>query len=391
MRRSSTVLVALLVAAVLAVTLTGCGGGGGSTGTTPTVSGAATGKVQGASAASFKLVLDGHTLTAAPSANGAFTIPDLPPGNHNLAVVGAGGMVGAHCAFVVTSGQTVNLGDIAPTEGGQIAGMVSSVDDQGNLTPRAGVTVMADPNPIYYGDGGGVVGGGTGSGGTGTGGPITPQSRGVAKQADTVALTAVTAANGSYLIPAVAAGGYVVTVNVPGLEQGVSYAYVSAGQTSACDFKLKTAVQPGVGTVSGTVLGQIPSGASPPPGTPTTAPLVGAWVSISTDTPWQPIGPPIPMPLPTPLMGMPSMPPGAISIMPPLYRFNTFTTLTDQSGHYALNVPSGHLTITVWAENYAPADEAFTLQPDETQTKDFTLSWGGMPVPLAPPTTAKGK
>lgn len=384
MRHFSFTLAALLLAAMLAVALTGCGGGG-STGTNPTVSGAATGQVQGANASSFGLVLDGHRLTATPSATGAFTIPDLPPGRHNLAVVGAGGMVGAHCTFVIGAGQTINLGDLAPTEGGQIAGMVSSVDDQGNLTPLAGVTVLADPNPIYYGGGGGVVGGGTGTGGPSTAGRVT------VKQADTVTLSAVTDANGSYVIPAVAAGGYAVTVSVPGLEQGVSYAWVSAGQTAACDFQLKTAVQPGVGTVSGTVLGIIPRGAPPPPGMPTTAPLVGAWVSVSVDTPWQPIGPPVPMPLPTPMMGMPSMPPGAIAIMPPIYRFDTFTTLTDQAGHYTLNVPAGHLSVTVWAENYAPTGESFTLQAAETQTKDYTLSYAGLPMPMAPPAAAKGK
>lgn len=359
----------LSVIALLLVTLAGCGGGGSGS-TAPGTSGTVRGQVRTANAASFQLILDGHPLTAAPAADGAFSLPNLPPGSHALAVVGPGGMNGAHASFTVVSGQTIDLGDLTPEAGGQIVGLVSQIDDQGHLTPLSGVTVLADPNLIWYTD-------------TGTVGA----SQAVTKDADTVPLMAVTDANGSYVIPAVPAGSYSVTVSVPGLEQGVQYAYVSPGQTAACDFRLQAAVQPGVGTVTGMVLGQLPIGAAPPPEVSTTAPLMGATVSIVTSTPWQPIGPVLPLPIAQPLLNSPGVPSGATCIMPPIYRFQQFNTLTDRNGHYTLNVPSGHLTLTVWAEGYDAQTEAFTLQADETQTRDYTLSIC-VPVPVADsPTT----
>ena len=111
----------LVTVVLLTLALVGCGGGGG-TKTTDTETGAATGQLNAANASGFRLVLDGEELSATTGADGSFTLPNLPPGNHNLAIIGDGGMVGAHVGFVVEPGKTTDIGDVTAVAGGQVVG-----------------------------------------------------------------------------------------------------------------------------------------------------------------------------------------------------------------------------------------------------------------------------
>ena len=352
----------LLAIALLVLTLAGCGGSGG---TNPTggESGAAQGRLSAPNASSYNLVVDGQTLDQQPDSSGNFTIPNLPAGNHSLAIIGGGGFSGAHVGFVVEPGGTVDIGDIVPQTGGQIVGIVSKRDDAGNLTLLSGVEVIADPQPIYYVDG--QV-------------PLAKASR----DAGSLQLRAVTDANGSYVIPAVAPGSYVVTVNVPGLVQGVIWVYVSPAATSPADFQLIEAIEPGVGTVTGTILGVNLNSES--------APLEGATVSITTDGTWTPQQPTDPVPLPVEALTKALVPGQATAVMPPLYNFDQFTTLTDAEGRYTLSVPSGHLSLSVWAEGYDGAWDSFSLKPEQTLTQDYKMQMSSeVPPPDAQPLAKK--
>lgn len=336
-----------LMALVLSMfLLAGCGGGGKSS-VTPTGNGSVTGQVLGADPSEYTLVLDGAELDLHPDASGSFTIPNLPAGNHYLSVISGDGMTGAHLVVDVDPDDTSDLGNIALQPGGQIVGLVLQKDESNNLTPLAGVTVVADPEPVYIMDG-------------------EPNTDPPASDGEDLALRAITDGNGSYVIPAVPEGAYVVTVNVPGLVQGVAYVWVSAGTTATADFQLLPAIEEGVGTVRGTIKGV--------GGAPAAAPLEGATVTITCDGTWQPIRPDDPLPMPVALLGKGLAPRQATSIICPPYWFNQFTTLTDQNGEYSLNVPSGYLSISVWAEGYEGAYESFSLRPRQTVVKDYTLT-----------------
>lgn len=360
MRNLALVLVVLLV-----IVLAGCGGSGKDPVNTNT--GGVQGQVTGGNAASYALMVDGQRLALAPDAEGNFTIPNLPSGNHSLAVIGSGGYSGAHVGFVVEPGQTVDLGDILPQPAGQIVGLVSKSDGKGNFTPLEGVEVIADSQVIYYMNGqpDGTM-------------PMPPRDPG------TMQFKAITNADGSYTIPAVPTGSYTVTVNVPGLVQGMNWVYVSPGTTSPADFQLLEAIEPGVGTIFGQILGVDLSGNS--------APLQGACVTINSDGTWTPTVPDKPFPLPVEALTKALVPKQADCVMPPIYEFRQFSTLTDANGKYSLNVPSGHLSFSVWAENYEGAWDSFALQPGESAEHSYSLKhWdnGELPPPEPRPMSAK--
>jgi len=348
-----TVLLTCVV--FMLVGLMGCSGGGGNT--NPQQAGSLVGTLNAANPASYRIVVDGQPLAAAPQADGSFSIPNLPAGPHTIAFISGSGMVGIYLPVEIDPGRPTDIGDVSPVQGGQIVGFVMRTDDAGNLTPLAGVEVLADPEPIYYYDGDDPQ-------------PAQVQTR----EAEELTLTAITEEDGSYRIPAVPEGSYVVTVNVPGLMQGVAYVWVSAGTTSPADFQLVAAVEEGIGTVRGHVTAALEAGAQA---------LAGAMVTIYSDGGWRPVPPTEPITIAAAIRSMGVAPPGVDYVIAPPYIFNQFATLTAADGSYTLNVPSGHLQINVWAEGYEGAYDSLTLQPDATATKDYALTpWTDVPVPI---------
>lgn len=335
---------ALLLIVLPVLILAGCSGGDKTPVTQGT--GTITGQLAGASPENYNIVVDGAELDAHPAPDGSFSIPNLPAGTHYVSLISDSGFAGAHMAVPVNSGDETDIGDVTPQPGGQIVGLVSQKDGEGHLTPLSGVTVIADPEPVYVMDG-------------------EEPGEQPAEETGDLSIRAVTDSNGSYIMPAVPEGAYVVTVNVPGLVQGVCYVWVTAGTTSPADFQLLEAIDEGVGTVNGTVFAV--DGDSE-------APLEGAVVSIHGDQNWQPVRPDDPLPMPVEILAKGLVPKQAIGIICPPYWFNEFTTLTDQNGQYSLNVPSGYLNISVWAEGYDGAYEQITLHPREAITRDFRLT-----------------
>ena len=379
-------LLLVAVGLVLLALLVGCGGS-----SSPTPPAGNTGGLRGmlagtANPQDFAIYVDGMKMAAAPAADGSFRLPQVPAGQHTLALVDSTGLVGKYLAVEVTAGETVNVGEITPLPAGQIGGMVMKLTADGSLTPLAGVEVLADPN-VYV-----IMGGADGA----VSPSIYPPPP---RDPSLVQYKAITGEDGSFLIPAVEAGEYTVTVSVPGLEQGVQWVYVSSGQLVAANFQLREAVEAGVGTVEGTVLGKSSEGGE--------TPLEGALVTISVSTPWMPPLPLEPTPAPPgavarhPLPAQAGADPGTMPIIvPPPYRFEQFQTLTDKDGHWSLNVPSGHLSLSIWAEGYEGFWQEITVEPDQTLSVDCTLApWtvveppvpGPEPGPLPDPATGVAK
>lgn len=372
-------LAAALLLAV-SVLLFGCGGGGPGTAPPPANSGEIAGRVTGVTdAADYTITVDGRPVKVRPSANGSFTIPGVPPGAHTIGCIGPGGMQGGYVAVRVRKGQTVNAGDIAPELGGQIAGIVTRWLSGGTLepVPQTEVVATSDPNVWIENPPDDPVP--IGRGATGTTG-------------DQIVINAFTDDNGSYVMKAVPAGSYSVSVIIPGEEASMQFVWVEAGHTSVADFTLYPAPEEGVGTVEGTVTGE------------GEGPLEGAQVTLTTGQPWI-----VPLParaltaliesrlaagLPSPLQqsepGGPSDPtdpgdPGMPIDEPPWFEVRAFSTLSDQNGHYSLNVPVGNHWIECWLDAWEWQGEQIVIEKDQTVTKDFALGKWDEPIPLPCP------
>ena len=174
-----------LVVILALVVLVGCGGAGPDTPILPQ-GGAIAGKlVNTPNPTGFHLLLDGQTLDATPDAEGDFHVPNVPPGQHTLAVVGGSGLVGVWVTVEVPPDQTADVGELEPVAGGQIAGFVMKSAQDGTLTPLAGVEVLADPNVVY------IM----------TGAPLPAIYPPPPRDPSLVPYKAITNDNGSYLMP----------------------------------------------------------------------------------------------------------------------------------------------------------------------------------------------
>lgn len=344
--------VCLCIVLVLSALLTGCGGSGSST--PAPQSGDVSGTLTAPSPQAYTVYVDGAPTGISPTSAGGFTLRSLPTGNHTLALIAPDGMLGAYADVTVLPDTPVDIGPLTPVTAGAIGGMVMKVDPVGVLTPLAGVEVVADPQ-VYY-----ILAGENAA----TIFPPPPQD------GDRLRYRAITDASGSYLIPAVPPGPYVVTVNVPGLEQGVQWVRVLPGQLVAANFRLKPVPEPGIGTIKGTIRGESTAGP---------VPIEGAQVTVFVPAPWQPTPPPDPFPLPIADLAPAgtSIPPGSTAVLPPPYYFRYFRTLTNAQGEYSLHVPSGNLQVQVWAPGYAWQSRSVVLAPGQTLILDFLLGrWG---------------
>ena len=361
------VVLALVVAIPF---VTGCGGGGTNEVVDPQGN-TITGKVDTAGGAEYDVLLDGKTVPGAMQADGTYVIEGVPPGDHRVAVIERGTNSGGYVSVEVRDGQDATAPDIAPELGGQIVGMVTEDGDDG-IRALGGVEVVAiGTGPIWAlakPDNGDA--------------PVYPDE-------PLPEFSTFTEDDGSYRIPAVPEGEYTVTVALPEYEQGWQWVWVGAGQTAAADFRLRRAVNPGVGTVEGRVVGT---------GGGHLMPIEGALVTIYSDVPWEPIGPICP-PNGGCVDGSPGEgddtvasskpdapePPENIGMLPPPW-FDGVSTLTDADGRYSLNAPAGYGSIEVWAQHYEPAWGDITIEANQTQTRNFELNrWQEFPYPDPPP------
>ena len=352
--RASSLLV--LLVGVVALGMVGCGGGGSTT-PPPRDTTAIQGQVNVAGdAAGYRLLLDGQPVPGALRADGSYTIEGVAAGEHRIAVVGGDGMTGGYTTVVAREGEVVEAPEIVPELGGQIVGIVT-VRDQGGLRALAGVEVTAQPMTIMPMDENETEPG------------IYPPPE---PPEDLPTFSTFTDGNGSFLIGAVPEGQYVVSVVQAGMQGGWRWVWVNAGHTAVADFELRPAIEPGVGTVQGRVVG-VRNGER--------IPLEGARVTIYGEMPWGPIGP-IEMPMvdarPAEEEGggegdvVGPMPPDPDTISPP--DFEGLSTLTNAEGRYTLNARSGYASIEVWMPGYEPAWQEIVIRASETLTVSFGLT-----------------
>lgn len=343
MRITRLVVVGAILASA-AILLLGCGSAGGGATAPPAE---LAGRVTGAdNPETLVLVVDGQPLNVHPQPDGTFTIPGVPPGDHVISVVASDGELGAHISVETDEGGGVNVGDVDLKVGGKIVGTVSKVEDDGSLTPVEGVQVTATIPEVWILD----------SADTSPDVWPLPDDR-----PSDLKIVGFTKADGSYVLGAVPPGEYEVRVVVPGLEAGVKWVNVVPEDTATANFYLRAAIDPGVGTIEGQVLSSESGDA-----------VVGALVTIRRTEPYVPNVPPD--------LLIPGRGPDAGPVEP-WFDWYSFATLTDSYGNYHLNVPSGYMTVSVFAEGYDPLWKQITVKPDETLRLNVSLR----PMPGWPP------
>jgi len=341
----------------------GCGGGGGDQpGPPPVQSSSIKGSVDDGAGGNYEVLLDGQPVPGAMQADDTFEINGVPPGEHRVAVVETGGMAGGYVTVAVEVGEDVEIPPIVPELGGQIVGIVTVRDDDG-LRPLAGVEVTAQPAIVIR---------------AAQGEDGEPD---IWPPPDLPSFSTFTEDDGAYRIRAVPEGEYIVTVAAPEYAENYQWVWVQAARTAVADFELRPAIDPGVGTVRGCVMGETSNGLEP---------IEGAVVCIWSDDIWRPS-----VFVPggddvvsyeggeenegsnggegdegEPGDGFPE-PPLTDDIPPPW--FNDVTTLTDSQGHYSLNAPAGYASIDVFAPGYEPMWEEIVIQADEVLERNFTL------------------
>ncbi len=274
----------------------------------------------GARAARFIFTLDGVRVRARLKAD-RFTLRNLPVGGHTLAIFQAGTSRAAYVPVRIRRNATERLSRVELVVGGQITGIVTRVVDPHDTAgePISGVEVVAER----------VSDDGTGGGKHG-GRRVSPS---------TARLVAVTDKSGAYAFRGAPPGSYEVSVAVPGLEGGLNWVYVEANRTAVADFQLREAVEEGVGKVRGRI--------SDAEGVP----VEGALVSVYTDDVWA------------------ASTARGVRVINPGY----FSTLTDENGDYALNIPSGHGHLIVYAEGYLPAQQNVLVRRRQVLVVDLSL------------------
>ena len=342
MRKGGLAEVVVLFACV-AFWVVGCGGSGGDLPTTTGLSGRVTGA---GSPEALTLAVDGQQLKIRPQADGSFTILGLPPGEHVLSVIGPDGSVGTHITIEVDETGAADVGDIDLEAGGQIVGLVAKVEDDGALTPLEGIQVTATVPEVWILDGDHPLP------------EIWPPPD---DRPSDLKVVGFTDADGNYTLEAVPSGEYEVRVVVPGFEVGVQWVYVAPGSSATANFHLREAIDPGIGSVEGKITSSEDGEAIP-----------GAVVSISATQPYVPVV--------APDMAIPGRSPDAGPVEP-WFDWYTFMTLTDPHGEYHLNVPSGYMSVSVFAEGFDPVWRDVTLRPDRTLTLNIALE----PMPGWPP------
>ncbi|MGC8668652.1 MAG: carboxypeptidase regulatory-like domain-containing protein [Chthonomonadales bacterium] len=300
----------------------GCGGGGsGSASGTGSITGrlVVPDPLGGRAAETFTFTVDNTDLSIPLGVDGSFAINSVAAGLHTLAIHSP--RHGVAVAVQVVSGQQTSVGDLVAQDAGQISGLVTRSDNKEPI-PGALITISEAV--------------------TQNSGDIPPLPVRITR----------TDASGSYAVPGIPVGEYVVTAAKPGYTTASATVSVAAAATTAADFSLTPEASQGTGTMTGTVYMVTDAGSQ--------TPLAGALVRLA---PKDYIG--IMQPLPASVTG------GAGSHPNPGPEWITFT---DEQGNYTLsNIPAGDYLAVAVRAGLEPDRQSVTITAGQTLTQNFLL------------------
>ncbi|NUQ01058.1 MAG: carboxypeptidase regulatory-like domain-containing protein, partial [Armatimonadetes bacterium] len=296
----------------------------------------------GTAGAGATVRLEGTTQTTVADGNGEFAFNAAPVGRYTLSVATGAGL-GAATVVIVEEGGVTFIPPLPLDLGGQIVGLITSFDSNGNTAPVAGARVTARPQPMLW-DYPNQVEPGVLEGVEAAGGAAGRQ----AGDAPLPVRVAITDSEGSFRFSAVAPGPYSIEVSAAGCEAGETGTWVEPGRTGTADLALER-IDPDNATVSGLVAST--SG----------EPLPWARVML-----W-------PAGLDQPVYAMQEGAPVDPLYLPP-FRMGK-EIYTDEQGRYSLrNIAPGQYTLSFWVYGYDAVERQVTLAARETRTENATLS-----------------
>lgn len=295
---------------------------------------------------------------AMTDANGSYTVSALPVGDYLVAISKNGfytvSLVLTVEAGVTTPGDAV-LSPANQTGTGSVAGTVY-LTSGGKRSPLPGVLVkvMSPEEPIdipplpgnAVNEKGEIV---SFSAGRAVLGKSVSGSRSSTFPRMPVEYYAYTNQDGKYRIDGIPAGEYTVLAMRPGMEYASQGITIVAGSTARVDFDL-TMFVPKTGTIEGTVTDE-----------ETGAPISGACVYAL----WGDI-------LPAQGESLGPNNPGGVLVGPASDGY-VMCAITDELGHYRLELPTHVSAIGVWANGYAQREITVTVVANGTQRVDVQL------------------
>ncbi len=324
-------LCAVAVACVIAGVLAGCGGGGGGGGQTPGPSvggfGVITGNVSEALASRSSrasepvtVSVEGTELSTEAASDGSFTIDHVPTGLQTLTA-----RTSSRAAALVVSverNRETNVGEMRLREAGQISGLVTS---------------SATHQPIP----GAVV-------------TITESAASGSDQMPHPVRTRGTDADGSYTVPGLPAGDYVVTASKRGYATQSLSVTVNASATTTGDFALAPVSTSSAGSLKGTVSVRSEDGSL--------RPLAGVLVRVARPDDPDRFAP------------VPDTPPAPPALASRAEGDRDYCAFTGADGAYLIEgIPAGTYLAIAVRPGMQHAQASVTITANQTTTQDFTL------------------
>lgn len=341
----------IFVAATVALglVLVGCGGGGGSPVTSANIP---TGSVEGRLvtvssttsrsrqvATRFRARVHGletqNTFRLQVRTNGEFRIDGVPAGEQVISLEDEEKQQGAVLVCLVRPNQVTNVGEVVPQPLGMISGIVSTMNENGQVKPVPRARVIAHP--------------------------VNGESDTIEGLSSRPFFTDVTDRNGSYrlLVPE---GTYLVEVRHPDYEPASEKVTVEAYKTVALDFSL-TPVSVQNGVVYGTVMAEVNGNLLPVPGALV---MLKPQESLEGASPEDlTVGQLISEQMNPTNQGL--VPPG-----PPIRK--RLFTFTKADGSFELTgIPAGTYTAIAFKPGYSRDEETIEVKEGERTQVDFVL------------------